>query len=168
MRALSLWQPWASLWLTDRKVHETRDWELHHRGWLLVHAAKKIAVDLMGEPIKGIVDQEFGPGWEKTLPRGAIVGMVHIDDVLATTVILKRWGVPPEPVPGAHWGDYQCGNFAAGRYGFKRAEDFRVFENPIPWRGRQGPFDVPDVVVRPAIDAAIDAAVGAEAREAIP
>lgn len=156
MRCLSLWQPWASLWLTWCKVHETRDWELHHRGWLLVHAAKnrKGVRDIEGEALKIIADGEFKPGWEDRLPFGAIIGAVHIDDVVATTVLLKRWGCPPGPVATEHWVDYQCGNYEPRRYAFKRAEDFRVFKAPIPYRGQQGPFNVPDSVVRAAFDAA--------------
>jgi len=43
MTAISLWQPWATLWLLsdpDEKVFETRHWYAAHRGPLLVHAAK--------------------------------------------------------------------------------------------------------------------------------
>jgi activating signal cointegrator 1 len=41
MKAISLWQPWASLWFTDSKIHETRHWSTRHRGPLYVHAAKR-------------------------------------------------------------------------------------------------------------------------------
>ena len=42
MKAISLWQPWGSLWLSPAKRHETRHWQTRHRGKLLVHAAKKL------------------------------------------------------------------------------------------------------------------------------
>src|ERR1700690_2861117 len=44
MLAISLWQPWATLWLLsnpDEKVFETRHWYTGVRGPILVHAAKK-------------------------------------------------------------------------------------------------------------------------------
>lgn len=42
MKAISLWQPWASLWLTPRKIHETRPRRWNHSGWLAVHASKTL------------------------------------------------------------------------------------------------------------------------------
>src|SRR6266851_1649200 len=52
MKGISLWQPWASLWCSRRKVHETRHWRCRHRGWLLVHAAKRFEKDFdLGEPL---------------------------------------------------------------------------------------------------------------------
>lgn len=155
MRCLSLWQPWASLWLSPWKIHETRDWELHHRGWLLVQSAKKVVADSdIGEWVHRITENEFGRDWRKTLPLGAIIGAVHIDDVRSTAVILQDWkGKPDSSSP--HWPDYQCGNFAPRRFGFRRAADYRIFKEPIPYRGQQGPFDVPDDVVRAAFDTAV-------------
>jgi len=44
VKCISLWQPWAMLWLLsdpDEKVFETRGWYTSYRGPLLVHAAKK-------------------------------------------------------------------------------------------------------------------------------
>jgi hypothetical protein len=91
--------------------------------------------------------------WRLELPLGAIIGAVNIVDVRSTTVILKDWGVPPGPINSRHWIDYQCGNYGPRRYGFLRRE-FKRFAQPIPYRGQQGPFNVPDEVVRAALDAA--------------
>src|ERR1700686_4960464 len=59
MKAISLWQPWASLWCSTRKVHETRRWPTSHHGWLAVHAAKKLVSDC-GEELDEIAIAEFG------------------------------------------------------------------------------------------------------------
>lgn len=40
MRAISLWEPWASLIRTGAKTFETRSWETKYRGLLLICAAK--------------------------------------------------------------------------------------------------------------------------------
>jgi hypothetical protein len=62
MKAISLWQPWASLWVSGRKIHETRSWRTRHRGWLAVHAARRIEADLSWcAELSGIVVEEFGP-----------------------------------------------------------------------------------------------------------
>jgi hypothetical protein len=43
MKAISLWQPWASLLFTTprAKLHETRHWPTSYRGLLYIHAAKR-------------------------------------------------------------------------------------------------------------------------------
>lgn len=40
MKALSLWQPWASLVAIGAKTIETRSWSTSYRGPLAIHAAK--------------------------------------------------------------------------------------------------------------------------------
>lgn len=41
MKAISLWQPWASLWMAGRKRFETRHWETKHRGALANAISKR-------------------------------------------------------------------------------------------------------------------------------
>lgn len=126
MQAISLHQPWASLWLTNSKVHETRAWAMKYRGWLAVHAAKRIP-DYEGdlpEIFEGIVDSEFGEMWRSQLPRGAIIGAVHIVSCGAT----ERAAVGPV--------DYHCGNYSPGRFAIKR-DNIVILKTPIPEIGRQ-------------------------------
>ena len=69
MRALSLWQPWASLIADERKKIETRHWPMHYRGPLAIHGTK------------GNFDKEFAEecGYEVCkLPLGAIVCIVNV------------------------------------------------------------------------------------------
>lgn len=136
MKAISLWQPWASLWLSPRKIHETRHWVTPHRGWLAVHAAKKFIKDHPPE-LAAILRAEFGSDWFKALPTGAIIGMVKIVDCV-TTEDIQAGIVHPFTAD-----DLACGNFDIGRFGWKRS-DYRLFETPIPYRGQQGFFSVPD------------------------
>jgi Sigma-70, region 4 len=37
--ALSLWEPWATLWAAGVKKYETRSWATAYRGEILIHAA---------------------------------------------------------------------------------------------------------------------------------
>lgn len=147
MKALSLWQPWASLWLRVKK-HETRDWQLHHRGWLLVHATKRIEHDLDSD-LANICDSEFGGHWGMDLPRGALIGAVNIVDCRATRVVFPK-GRPDLTDPQDVWDDFHCGNFGHGRYAIERS-DVKVFREPIPYRGMQAPFEVPHHVVCDAL-----------------
>ncbi len=43
MKAISLWQPWASAIgpHPEQKHLETRSWQTPYRGWLAIHAAKR-------------------------------------------------------------------------------------------------------------------------------
>jgi hypothetical protein len=43
--------------------------------------------------------------------------------------------------------DRECGNFGPGRFAWKR-DEFRLFDQPIPYRGRQGFFNVPADLLR--------------------
>lgn len=137
MKAISLWQPWGSLWVAGVKIHETRHWPTSHRGPLLVHAAKKICRDV-DHALAQIIVQRFGPQWAKELPRGALIGCVELEDCLSTSacVIDHR--------------ERACGNWSPGRYAW-RAQQAYCFCEPIPYTGRQGFFEVPPELVMPAL-----------------
>jgi activating signal cointegrator 1 len=139
MKALSLWQPWASLWCSKRKVHETRRWRCRHRGWLLVHAAKRFEKGL-DDPLRLILDDEFGPCWAMDLPTGALIGMVNVVDCQPTQ--------SPSGDAAASDDDRECGDFSPGRFAWKR-DEFRLFDQPIPYRGARGIFNAPDHLTRP-------------------
>jgi hypothetical protein len=52
MRAISLWQPWASLLAHGQKRVETRHWPIKSPGPLVVHAAQKWSRELAAQTIK--------------------------------------------------------------------------------------------------------------------
>lgn len=137
MKAISLWQPWASLWVIGVKIHETRHWPTHHRGPLLVHAAKTLCRDV--DPRLGeILERHFGPRWAKELPRGALIGCVEVDDCVPTQLAVVSDD------------DRTCGNWSTGRYAWRAQQAYR-FSDPIPYIGRQGFFDVPNEIAMPAL-----------------
>lgn len=41
MKAITLWQPYATLIAEGHKVYETRSWATSYRGVMVVHASKK-------------------------------------------------------------------------------------------------------------------------------
>ena len=138
MKAISLWQPWASLWCSPRKMHETRHWPTNNRGWILVHAAKRFEKDFDTD-FAGMLREEFGATWYRDLPRGAIIGAVELIECRRTEEIY-----PPDC--GGVGDDYISGNFYEGRYAWQR-RGFQLFEMPIPYRGAQGFFTVDDALV---------------------
>ena len=135
MKAISLWQPWASLWLSDAKIHETRRWPTAHRGWLAVHAAKRRIDDLSGDRLDEICDGIWGHHWGLDLPRGAIIGVVKLVACKPTVMLLKDAAASDD--------DRECGDFSDGRFAWERKE-FCVLPNPIPYRGQQRMFTVPN------------------------
>lgn len=45
MRALTLWEPWATAIAFELKQFETRSWGTKYRGTLAIHAGKKVDAD---------------------------------------------------------------------------------------------------------------------------
>lgn len=143
MKAISLWQPWASLWLSPRKIHETRHWSIQvplDGFWLAVHAAKRPMTRLEIDEFAEMLANTFGEDWQKTLPRGAVIGRVFVTACLSTN--------GPD-VPPLVTDDYWCGDFSAGRFMWRRTK-YEVLPTPVPWRGLQGLFSVPDTLFRTA------------------
>ena len=133
MKAISLWQPWASLWACGRKKFETRSWATSHSGPLLVHAAKRIETDISDE-LRDICEDQFGGHWARELPAGALIAVC--DRVICKPT--DRLRVDDE--------EFAQGNFTDGRFAW---DPFNMRELPeqIPWRGMQGLFDIPENVI---------------------
>lgn len=146
MRAISLWQPWASLWLSPAKIHETRHWATSYVGPVAVHAAKRFETNV-GEDLASVLRNQFGAQWRSTLPRGsAVLGVVDLVSCRRTEIIYPTFFF--EGDPGAP-NDYWCGDFSPGRFAWERGA-FRRFANPITVVGRQGFFQVPDALIERA------------------
>lgn len=143
MKAISLWQPWASLVVLGKKRIETRSWATSYRGPLLVHAAKRWGPDERAicweRPFVDALAEFVGtmPG-DRLLPLGCIIGMVNVTGCILTTAA---------NVPAGD--EYYFGDYAPGRYQW-HTSDAIAFAEPIPWKGSQGFFDVPDQVIATA------------------
>lgn len=150
MRAISIWQPWAQLVIAGIKRIETRSWSTAHRGTLVIHAGlggttkrvpsavlERWAVEL------GITVADF-----RHLPRGVLLGTVEVVDCrmvvphasLATWPEIDRPMAPPPPPESA------MGTYLAGGFGW-HLDRAAVFQQTLPWKGRQRFFNVPDEVI---------------------
>ncbi len=161
MKALSLWQPWASLMMTPAKRNETRSWATSYRGPLVICAAKgglsksdliaemsywhmqSALGPLVGKPCKlpnGPTDEHpwrwNGVEWS-LLPMGAALGIVELYDCVPTDKMTQE-----EIIIERHFGNYEI-----GRYAWK-TRLIKVFDNPFPVKGKQGFFnvDIPEEV----------------------
>lgn len=174
MKALSLWQPWASLLVSGHKRVETRGWPLRHRGPLLIHAARywsaEISATCIREPFKDALESVgvFHPNpflRPKGLSFGAIVGRVDINDCLPTERVGRWEQTPDEPdlnyfldqfgVMGPGDGkpylfvsdvERAFGDYSPDRFAITTTNPVR-FDQPIHVKGRQGLFSVPDEMI---------------------
>lgn len=141
MRTISLWQPWASLWLNGVKIHETRGWSTNYRGHLAVHAAKRRIDKVLAPDLEAICLSKFGPNWRQTLPVGSLIGFLTLIDCIPSIAVDRRFSTVE---------DFACGNFEPNRFAW-RASTFRsALSSPVPYVGRQGFFSVPDELMREA------------------
>lgn len=128
MKAISLWQPWATLIAIGAKRFETRSWDTNYRGPLAIHAAKR-KVDIYDiNPTIGKALLEPGFTGTGQLPLGCIVCTVELVYTLRTH----------EAPRGASWRDEEAyfGDFTPGRFAW-RLDDVKPVDN-IPARGSQG------------------------------
>lgn len=151
MKAIALWQPWASAIALGAKFIETRSWSTNYRGPLAIHAAKRqdhsellaIASDWSWCAALGWKMSDTVPPWER-LPFGAVVATCMLFDVKPVDLISDRDLDAPR-FRGGHgfdsWCERDMGDFSPGRFGWILT-DIKVLEKPIPYRGAQGLFDV--------------------------
>ena len=130
MKAISLWQPWASLVVEGFKQYETRSWATNYRGLLAVHAtktypseAREIMVDLIDD--YEIVSQRFQGA---TLPTGAVLGIVRL---------VSCHPMYPEFIARQVDMEEAMGDWREGRHAW-RLEVVERFAEPIPAKGAQG------------------------------
>lgn len=135
MKAISLWQPWASLWLTDMKVHETRHWKTSYRGFLYVHAAKRPIGRFDLDPrLEDLCTEEWGGHFRKDLPFGSVIGIVELVSMISTN----------DFVPDKKHPNYLCGDWSADRWGWQRADN-PTHIGPWPYKGQQGMWEISDL-----------------------
>lgn len=154
MKAISLWQPWATAIALGSKRIETRSWKTDYRGPLAIHAAKRCikkemndlcfdhewvgALHLESEVFSGEhrIDLDrflFG------MPFGSIVAICMLVDCKETEEIDEIEDLRGEN--SFRWCEEDLGDFSPGRFGWI-LEDIRQLSDPIPYRGQQGLFDV--------------------------
>lgn len=130
VKALAVWQPWASLLMAGIKKYETRSWKTKHRGWLALHAAKTAVGRDYAAPLGLLGYSSFDD-----LPRGCVLGVVYIDQIIETH------GTMVSTV------DRMYGDWGPGRYAWKITARL-PFNEPIPARGFQRIWDwqMPDMI----------------------
>lgn len=132
MKAISLWQPWASLMAVGAKTIETRGRLTHIRGDVAIHSAMKIVDEIPLELQRVLLDYELEG---IVLPLGEIVAVVEIYECW-TTEHLINLSHPLRRV------EIKCGDYSPGRFGWA-TRNLRRLNKPVPCKGRQGFFNLP-------------------------
>lgn len=134
MKALTLWQPWATAIAIGAKRFETRSWRTSYRGPILIHAAARAVDELEARELWNLAGLSWPPGY--FFPRGAIVAAAQLVEVHPTESLLHRQ--PPLVGPA----ERVLGDFTVGRQAWE-LRDVRRLREPVPCRGGQGIWEVP-------------------------
>lgn len=138
VKAISLWQPWASAMALGLKKIETRHWWTSHRGWTAIHAAKRWQRD--EREISAEFADLYGKPELREPPLGVIVAVGRLVDI-------KRSESLADTVSDV---ERAFGNYSNGRFGWL-FEDIRPLPEPLPFTGAQGFFDVPNSLLKDAL-----------------
>lgn len=143
MRGISMWEPWASLVAFDMKRFETRSWSTSYRGPLVIQAAKKwtgalkkIAADPVFSHCLKVGGGVELPSLDLAKTLGHLLCVVELVDVHKTENTNHL-------IDGM---ERQFGDYAPGRFAWEFREVRKL--NPVPFKGSQGFFFVPDSVLR--------------------
>lgn len=129
MKAITLWQPWASLIALGLKQYETRSWATNYRGPLVIHASKKNDAEIRDycqQPdIKAGLQAHNLNSYD--LPYGAALCVCTLVDCIPTERAIRSISLQESA-----FGDYSRGRFAW------KLGNVQAFYEFIPCRGAQG------------------------------
>jgi len=137
IKALSMWQPWASLVGLEAKRYETRSWSTNYRGPLLICSAKKkdlSSLRLLREPsfqigLGGMLPDLIRP---RDLPYGEAIAIVDLVAVVPTVELSSNQLSIYER---------EYGDFSPGRFAWK-LENVRTLARGWEIKGDRYLFDV--------------------------
>ena len=139
MRALTICQPYAELIMRGEKLVENRNWGMRYRGAMLIHAGKSREWLQSYSPLPDRMDY------------GAIIGIVQVRGCIEF-----RRGKRLDPLVLEAWPWLADHIHCEGPYCWILEDAFR-FQEPVPYRGMQGIFDMPAGLVAAGLSEALEA-----------
>jgi hypothetical protein len=135
IKAISLWQPWASLIAWGEKRYETRSWKpsMKRGDLILIHAAKRFTGEELAYckqfPFNEVLAAHGVTDPKHQLPFGAALCVCRLGAVWSTDdfIPLRK--------------ERAFGNYSPNRFAWE-LEVVQVFEKPVPMAGAQGLFHV--------------------------
>ncbi len=146
MKALTLYQPYASLVAIGAKRIETRSWSTPYRGALMIHAGKTVPIWVRNicesEPLRTWL-HKVGIRYWLALPRGVAVARCELIDCVPINSTLRH-----ERVVHTQWGglpavfqltdqEIAFGDYTPGRFAWLLA-NVVPYDPPISARGMLG------------------------------
>lgn len=128
MKALTLYQPWATLIAIGAKTFETRSWPTHYRGPLAIHAGKTHDYSVYTNNVFLHALKDGGYPYVDALPLGAIVATCQVVSCHRIT-----WAMGD----AVSRYDLAFGNWEPGRYAWELC-NVEQLATPIPARGAMG------------------------------
>jgi hypothetical protein len=154
MKAITVWQPWASLVAIGAKKYETRSWATSYRGPIAIHAATKKPHLVAYPPVDVAIRSAEVLGFPAdirtvdalcSLPRGCVIAIAEL--VECWKIVDRYYTVYPKV------GDARCieasgktgnvegdeilfGNWTPGRYAWQ-LENVHQLVTPIEVKGHQ-------------------------------
>lgn len=162
MKAITIWQPWASLLACGAKKYETRGWATRYRGPIAIHAAKRPF-----NPLDfAVFDTPFAQAAQEAFKAaGLSMHRLPFGAVIATAELVNCWHIVNNPgtdidvarhIPiGAesmtndkHAPDFHdyfvpsekemlFGDWTPGRYAWE-IKNIQLLSKPVPAKGMQG------------------------------
>ena len=133
MKALTIWQPYASLIAKHLKHYETRPFKTNYRGPLLIHSGARSMRWILNNSDERALDvaiEAFGMEAILDLPRGSTICVVDLVDCIEMT---------PEFIAKQSPTELAVGDWKPGRYAWK-LENPREVEH-VKLSGSQGLWD---------------------------
>lgn len=153
MKALTLWQPHATLCALGEKRIETRSWKTNYRGPLAIHAGlSRETLDMMAEePFFSVLKKHgYAGNPRKPLLLGAFVGVCDLVDCVQMrhgkfAIGMQSVSVTPMYDEMLTEQELAFGWYEPGRWAWI-LENARVLKEPISWPGGRSVWDVPESV----------------------
>jgi activating signal cointegrator 1 len=132
LKALTLWQPWASLMAYEEKKVETRSWSTKYRGPIAIHAALSIP--------RWLGDSRHSQDFHDAMMKIAYANGMFESGMPKGVVLCTADLVVIEPTEKVH-GDLSAqeqlfGNYEDGRYAWF-FENVKRFDVPVPAKGNR-------------------------------
>lgn len=131
MKVITLWQPYATLFIMRFKANETRGWATQHRGKTGIHAAKRPVAQTLAELPDDVVDamrRTLAPLVLEDLPTGALLG----EGNLVACREMDHEYIKRQPS-----NERMFGYYAPGRVSWE-FDDVKQWGEPVPAKGKQG------------------------------
>lgn len=140
MKAISLWEPWATAMALGLKKNETRHWNITYRGAIAIHAARRKMTADEQEIWDIFIKSESG----RMPAYGCVVCVVEIYDWITTDDVQAG---------KLHFSDHEIalGNYSIGRYAWL-TRNLRRLKTPVPEVGRQGLFNLSQEAERKVLE----------------